>query len=76
MNKIQITGNDENKDNAMGSLNNQSTTFHCLADEVYVVTDEAVEKLEEDKIEFVRLDYGNKIFHNAKISKGERKDVN
>ncbi len=66
MNKIQITGNDKNKENAMGSLMDQKTVVHCLPDEMYVVSDEVIGNLEKDKIEFIRLDYRKSIVHDVK----------
>jgi len=75
MKKIQITGSEKNKDNAMGSLNNQDTSFHCLPDEVYVVSDTAIKRLEEDKIKFVILDSGTSIVHNLQKKIGDKQRI-
>lgn len=69
INEIQITGSEDNMANGLGSLMNQSTSFHCLADEVYIVSDEAVKKLKEDKIEFIIVKKGNSIVHDIEVAK-------
>jgi len=76
INKVQITGSEENMDNGFYSLMNQSTSFHCLRNEVYIVSDEAIKKLKEDEIEFIKLAYGNKIKQDTELAKSVTEDKN
>ena len=77
MNKIQITGNEENKDRACGVLMRiNSDTVHCLEDEIYIVSDKDLKRLEESEIKFIKLDSGNSLTHdaNAQLNEAEKKN--
>ena len=49
---IKINGNDENKDDGFYALMTSGASIFCLEDEEYVVPREAIEKLEEENIDF------------------------
>lgn len=49
---IKINGNEDNKDLGFYALMTSGTSVFCLNDEEYVVNEEAIKKLEKEKIDF------------------------
>ncbi len=79
MNKIQITGDEENKNKACGVLmRTNEDTVHCLEDEIYIVSDKDIERLEKAKIKFTKLESGNSIIHDAltSVNEGGKNGIN
>ena len=52
MYKIQIIGNEENKDKGFYSIMTSGESASCLEDEKFFVNDRVVMKLKQDKIKF------------------------
>ncbi len=67
MYKIQITGNNKNKDEGFYSIMTSGESANCLEDEIFFVNDRVVMKLKQDKIKF-------KIIKDKTQSKKEVKD--